>query len=472
MSGWRWRPSVRLRLTLWHVGAMAVVLVAYAAGVFTVVSGAASQGLDSRLRSDFLWAEEMVDQTPDGRFAWFIGDGHGGDEDSPWLQVWSPTGRLLYRTAVAESSPLSETSQLASRADGRIALVHRGIDTFRVLSGPSTIALQPVVIQVARSERPMQQDLRKLLLVLVLGLPLGVAAAGFAGYSVARRALAPIDRMAERARSITADRLSGRLPVDNPNDELGRLATVFNATLGRLESSFERMRQFTADVSHELRTPLTAIRSVGEVGLRGRRDERAYRAIISSMLEEVDRLTCLVDRRLALSRAEAGATKLSLDVVDLYDVAEEVAAHLGVLAEEKQQALTTERLGTPRVVGDRLVLRQALINLVDNAIKYSPAGARIAIRVSGDKANGVIEVSDTGPGIAADAQARIFDRFFRADKSPTDGISGAGLGLTIARCAVEANGGALDVESRPGVGSTFTITLPAAAAAAGTGTHG
>ena len=151
--------------------------------------------------------------------------------------------------------------------------------------------------------------------------------------------------MTERARTITAERLSDRLPVHNPDNEMGRLATVFNETLGRLEASFEQMRRFTGDVSHELRTPLTAIRSVGEVGLREHRDEPAYRAIIGSMLEEVDRLSGLVDRLLTLSRAESGQAKLSVEVVDLRELAEEVVGHLGVLAEEKRQTITVDVVG-------------------------------------------------------------------------------------------------------------------------------
>src|SRR5262249_9366571 len=163
---------------------------------------------------------------------------------------------------------------------------------------------------------------------LLLGLPLGVAAAGLGGYSLARRALAPVDNMAERARLITAERLKERLPVDNPEDELGRLATVFNETLTRLEPSFEQMRRFTAHASHELRTPLTAMRSVGEVGLRGKRDEPAYREIIGSMLEEVDRLSHLVDRLLTMSRADTGVAALSTETVNLCELAEEVASQL------------------------------------------------------------------------------------------------------------------------------------------------
>ena len=464
MNQW-WRSrSLRVSLTLWYVAAMMVVLGVYAAAVFAFVSRSVSASLDRRLRGDIWWASAMVDQRPDGTITWFDSDDATGDEDRPWLQVWSPDGALLYRSAAAEQRPLPESKDLAAHADGRIASVPTELVPYRVLSRRDKIYARPVVIQVARSEASMRQDLRQLVLILVLGLPLGVAAAGFGGYSLARRALAPVDRMAERARSITAERLHDRLPVDNPDDELGRLAAVFNDTLGRLEASFEQMRQFTADVSHELRTPLTAIRSVGEVGLRERRDEEAYRAIIGSMLEEVDRLACLVDRVLTLSRAEIGQAKLSVEALDLHELAEEVAAHLGVLAEEKGQSLTVESLAAARGLGDRQVLRQSLINLVDNAIKYTPVGGRIQLRVSESSAGALIDVSDTGPGIPAELRARIFDRYDRAGRARSSDVGGAGLGLAIAKWAVEVNGGQLSLEDTHGVGSTFRITLPRAGA--------
>jgi signal transduction histidine kinase len=255
------------------------------------------------------------------------------------------------------------------------------------------------------------------------------------------------------------------LPVDNPGDELGRLASVFNETFARLESSFERMRHFTADASHELRTPLTAIRSVGEVGLRGRRDESAYREIIGSMLEEVDRLALLVDRLLMLSRADTGESKLSRDVVDLHILAQEIAEQLGVLAEEKDQSIQLRLEDVPRWIGDRMVLRQALLNLVDNAIKYSPTGGAIEIRVAQSGDQTVIDVSDTGPGIPVELQSRIFDRFYRVDKARSRENGGTGLGLAIAKWAVEVNGGHLTLEPDSGTGSCFRISLPQTAAA-------
>ena len=310
MSWWT-AHSVRRKLTLWYVAAMIVVLGVYAAAVFSFVSRSLSQSLDQQLRRDFQWAAATVYQTREGVFTWNDPQEIVAEEELPWVQVWSAQGDLLFANSEAERRRLPEARALALGTDSTAdapAIVNTPGAATRVLSRRGTIGPQSVIIQVARSEAAMRQSLRELLLVLVLGLPIAVALAGLGGYTLARRALAPVERMTERARSITAERLSDRLPVAHPDDEMGRLATVFNETLSRLEGSFEQMRQFTADVSHELRTPLTAIRSVGEVGLREHRGDAEYRSIIGSMLEEVDRLASLVDRLLTLSRAEMGVS--------------------------------------------------------------------------------------------------------------------------------------------------------------------
>jgi heavy metal sensor kinase len=449
---------VRVRLTLWYVAAMVVILGVYATVVFAFVQRSASQTLDQQLRSDFSWAAAMVDQTPEGRITWYREEDTFGNEELPWLQVWSPDGReLLFSNFEAQRRPIQESQALAARADNTIVVVPMDPVPVRVLSVHERIGPRRVILQVARSEAAMQQEMRSLGLVLAFGLPLAVALASLGGFTLASRALAPIERMTERARLITAERLTDRLPVHNPDDELGRLAAVFNETLARLQRSFDQMRQFTADVSHELRTPLTAIRSVGEVGLRGHRDEGAYRGIVGSMLEEADRLASLVDRLLTLSRAETGQARLSRHSIDLRELVEDVGGHLSVLAEEKRQTIAIEGTGV-EALADRLVLRQALINLVDNAIKYSPPGGQIRIRLSETPQQATLEVIDSGAGIPAESQARIFDRFFRAE----DGghTHGAGLGLSIAKGAVEANGGRLTLAATGSSGSTFRITMP------------
>ncbi len=459
-------PSVRAGLTLWYAGAMLIVLGVYAAGVFAFVQRSVSHGLDAQLRSDFSWAAEMWQQQPDGTVTWFS---DGTDEDAPWLQVWNGSGRLLYRSAVARRIELPGADDFATdrisgggaAAEGRIATVAAHGYTFRVLSRATTVAGHPVVIQVARSEALARAELRELAMFLALGLPFGVAAAGCGGYLLARRALRPIERMADQARTITAARLSDRLPVRRHDDELGRLAMVFNDTLERLERSFGEMQQFTADVSHQLRTPLTAIRMVGEVGLRDARDVASCRALIGSMLEEVDRLTSLVERLLAMSRTTSAQARARLETIELGDLAREVAAHLGVLADEKGQSIVFEQRGAAYCRGDRLTLRQALINLVDNAIKYSPEQSVIELRVAATPAGALVEVCDRGPGVASERSGNIFERFYRA--SADTASSGVGLGLSISKWAVEASHGQLIWESRTGGGSTFRITLPTGA---------
>lgn len=460
MTVW-WRShSVRVRLTLWYVFAMLLVLAVYAAGVFTFVSQNASDTLDQRLRGDFQWAAAMVGQTPEGRITSFDDDALV-DEERPWLQVWDQQGGLLFQNDEAIVRPIPRSRELALLSDDRVVTVETSDVPMRMLTRHGRIGPREVVIQVARSEGPMRQQLQELVLIFVFGLPAAVAVAGIGGFSLARRALAPVEDITDRARTISAERLSDRLPVANPDDEMGQLATVFNETLARLEASFDQMRRFTADVSHELRTPLTAIRSVGEVGLRGQRDEAAYRTIIGSMLEEVDRLASLVDRLLTLSRAETGQSRTSLEPVDMYALADEVVAHLSVLAEEKRQTLRLDGAPGGYALADRHVLRQALINLLDNAIKFSPPGGEIAVAVTPGPKSIVLDVTDTGPGISPEARELVFDRFYRSPGTSGE-TAGSGLGLSIARGAVEASGGLLTIERSSAAGSTFRIVLPRA----------
>jgi heavy metal sensor kinase len=468
-----WRShSVRVRLTLWYVAAMVVVLAVYAVGVYTFVSRSVSRALDERLRADFYWAAATVDEGPDGLTMAAPQVDLLLEEEAPWVQVWSENGReLLFSNQEAMRRPLPDTQQLAARGGDSIVSFSTADAPMRVMSGRSYVCpcvedpetgllvggKRRITLQVARSEEAMQQQVRDLLLILMLGLPLAVGVAGLGGYVLARRALAPIEQMTARAQTITAERLSDRLPVSNPENEMGRLATVFNETLGRLQASFDQMRQFTTDVSHELRTPLTAIRSVGEVGLRGHRDETAYRSIIGSMLEEVDRLASLIDRLLTLSRAETGQAKLSRDAVDLSALADDVVSHLAVLAEEKRQTLSVDRRASPVVSADRLVLRQALINLVDNAIKFTPASGHVRICIDLTPKAALVEVIDSGPGISDDARERIFDRFYRANDANG---SGTGLGLSLAKGAVEALGGHLTLTATGATGTAFRISIP------------
>ncbi len=289
-------------------------------------------------------------------------------------------------------------------------------------------------------------------------MAVGLAAA--AGYVISGRMLTPLATMAERARVISAERLDQRLPVGNPADELGQLAAVFNETFERLQASFDRLRRFTADVSHELRTPLTAIRSVGEVGLGEARTVEDHQEVIGSMLEEADRLSHLVETLLTLSRWESGRVAVQREPVDLAGITRLVASQLSVLADERDVTLTIVPSPPLEVLGDALMLRQAISNVIDNAIKFTPSGRRITIHFASTPDEHRVIIDDEGPGIPANRRPLVVERFYRLDRDREQGTEGAGLGLSIVQWAVTAQGGRLELGDAPGGGTRVTMTLP------------
>jgi heavy metal sensor kinase len=317
-------------------------------------------------------------------------------------------------------------------------------------------------VRLAVSEQPLWKEFWEMSTALGVMLPIVLLGVVITGYLVAARALKPVDSMARRASEITAEQLHERLKIDNPDDELGQLGTAFNTTLARLESSFDQLRRFTADASHELRTPLTAIRSVGEVSLRRAGDQKYYHDIIGSMLEETSRLTKLVDSLLTMSRADAGRVQLHLTETRLLDLARDSARLLEVLAEEKEQTLRVEGDEAITVLADYMILRQALVNLIDNAVKYSPVKGEIKVRVTDNGRDAYIDVQDNGPGIPFEHRDRVFERFYRVDKARTRAEGGSGLGLSIAQWAVAVHKGSLELQCEPGPGSVFRIRIPKA----------
>jgi heavy metal sensor kinase len=452
-------PSIRLRLTGWYVLALCLMLVVYAGATYASVRHEFLEQLDEQLRDDFETAEGRLSRTPAGRIVWSTGGHHDpDDEEERGSDAWSTLGEEIHRSRASSSLPpvvlanVTETAQHTSVASNGTA--------WRTLTRTTTIDGTPVVLRVSRSEERLRSQLWEILTVLAFGLPVAALVAGLGGYALARRALSPMDRLASEARRITADRLHERLSVPNRNDEVGRLATVINDTFARLQSSFDQLRRFTADASHELRTPLTVIRGIGEVGLGEPRSPAEYKEAMGSMLEEVDRLTSLVDTLLRLSHGDAGTVRLSPQPVDLGELTSEVVSSLTILAEERNQRLQVDASARVSVTVDRLVLREAIANIVDNAIKYSRQGATIDVRVLTRDRQAVLEIADEGPGIALEDRQRIFDRFVRLDEARSRDSGGAGLGLAIAKWAVEVNGGHITVEDGRTGGSVFRIVLP------------
>ncbi|WP_233217347.1 sensor histidine kinase [Trinickia dabaoshanensis] len=316
-------------------------------------------------------------------------------------------------------------------------------------------------IGVAEDNEQTVQNLRRLLWVLSLSVP-GILLVSFSGgYFLAGRFLSPIDDMARKAQAISADRLSERLTVGQQRDEFDRLARVFNETFDRLEGSFENLRRFTADASHELRTPLAVIRTLGDNAMSGPYDAARYEDAMGSILEETERMTRLLEGLLTLTRAESPHRPRDLAAVRLAEVSRGVVDCLRVLAEEKEQTLVFHEQADLNVMLDKPMFEQALINLIGNAIAYTPAQGEIEVRVlrcPGEQA--LVEVHDNGPGIAFEHRERIFERFYRIDEGRSRATRGSGLGLAIARWAIGLSGGTLEYEPKQGKGSIFRISLP------------
>jgi heavy metal sensor kinase len=460
------RANLRTRLTILYASLLGAALLLYAGGVSIFFLHNLREQLDASLHRDVETVEGALSDDGNGELRISSREGEADEDDLDrgyLLEVWSADDKLLYRSEQLRSQPLGPVP--AGSADSNRQHAH----SVRLASGMRLRSISrvhrladgnEVLVRLAVSEEPLWREFWEMVTVLGIGLPITVILVAWAGYLVAARALKPVDSMAQRAAQITAEQLNERLQIENPNDELGQLGSAFNATLARLERSFDQLRRFTADASHELRTPLTAIKSVGEVSLKMPGDVNYYRDTIGSMLEETHRLTQLVDNLLTMARADAGRIQLHETEVNLFDLANETVGLLEVLAEEKQQTIRIDGDRSVAVAADRTILRQALVNLLHNALKYSPEHGDIRLRIRETGRDAIVEVEDSGPGIAPEHHARIFERFYRVDKSRTRAEGGTGLGLSIAQWAVSIHGGTIAVECGPAPGSVFRISLP------------
>ncbi len=468
----RIRPTyIRARLTLWYVAIFSVVIGLYVVAACSIQYWELNDQLYHEEIQDMETVEGLLYFTPDGHV--LLDERYHSHPDSRLMldrlmEVLDPQGHVLFRNEKLGSSilggpPLPQETSMRhyfrkmQLADGRHVLT---VSHFHPVQG------RRVLIRIAYSTELLRRRMIELLAVLMLVLPLAIVAAGFAGYRVAGKALNPLTVMASLTEQITATRLSSRIPVENPNDEFGHMARVLNGLLERLEESFQKLQRFTSDVSHELRTPLTSIRSVGEVGLQQSHSFEEYKDIIGSMLEEVARLTAMIDTLLTIAHADSGRIELNRTVFPVMDIVEESVGIVGVLAEDKKQSISVTGDAGLSVSADRGFLRMAVINLLDNAVKYSPPGS--AIRIDLKPSNEGISsrryvklaIEDEGPGIPTNETHRVFDRFYRLDEGRTRDAGGAGLGLAIAKWSVEAHGGEILLDSAPGKGSVFTIRLP------------
>ncbi|RUL87921.1 heavy metal sensor histidine kinase [Tautonia sociabilis] len=454
------RLSIRWKLTLWYGAVLAAVLAVFGGAVYLMMRH------ELLARTDAGLVEELAEIAEDARRIRAPGEfqrlarrfsRHEGYE----FQVTDLEGQVLFRSdrlgpGAMPVPPALARSERATAAD--VTLEHLG--HWRMVGRRLQTPAGPVVVQAAASLAPTDHELAELLTVILLTGPLALLGALGGGYLLARKALAPVDRMAAAADEITATRLDRRLDAPNSGDELGRLAGTLNRMIERLERSFEEIRRFTADAAHELRTPLTVMRNEAEVALRAPRDPDQYRRVLENMLEEIERLTRLAEQLLFLCREDAGLVPLAREPVRLDELVRDAAEHMRVVAEEKEIDLRVEPSAAAIVVGDADQLRRLLFNILDNAVKYTPPGGSVSAGVGrlGPHARAV--VSDTGIGIPQEHLPHVFGRFYRVDPARGPEASGTGLGLAICRAIAEAHGGKLHIESVVGRGTKVMLVLP------------
>jgi heavy metal sensor kinase len=450
------RLSIRWRLTLWNTLALATLLLGFAGLVYALMRHALYEQIDRGLLGGFraLERDERLARGTEGRLAYWAQEMK--EHLGLFCVAYGPDGRVRARTEeMAEDSVPPAPGGTGTR-DVSVPILGRQ----RALVGRLRAGDEEVTLLLLAPLDAVDQELGELRTALLTAVPGALAVAAGVAYLLARKALAPVQQLRRATREITAERLDRRLPVNNPADELGGLAAAINDMIARLERSFDEVRRFTADASHELRTPLTAIRTEVEVALARAALPPEQQHLLGSVLEECDRLARLTDQLLTLAREDAGAAPPTRLPVGLSALVCGVVEVMRPLAEARGLSMSVEAADGLTVCGDAGRLRQVLFNVVDNALKYTPEGGRIVVRIAPQEGSAVVTVSDTGVGIAAEHLPRVFDRFYRVDKARSREQGGTGLGLSISRSIVAAHGGRIDLDSAPGRGTTCTVILP------------
>ena len=453
--------SLRARLTLLYTSLLGGILLLFGVAVYLIISLLLIAQVDLALQKTFTEFEENTNLKSVVNMEVLT---------LPTLdltgnvlaQVWDTRGQLRLTNYGAENAqpfdPLGMQSKVPIYRSVYINDLH-----LRVLSVPLLLGTRPMAtIQLATSLLLVDETLNLLVTVLLMGSVIAMAIAGVVGWLTTRRALAPLESVTQTALRITrADDLSRRISYQGPpDDEVGQLIHAFNQTLHRLENLFNSQRRFLADVGHELRTPLTVIK--GNVDLMQRFGE-ADEESLTSIENEVDRLTRMVGDLLLLAQAESGKLPLDKHIVELDTLMLEALNQMNILAREKVQ-LHLGEIDQVLVCGDQDRLKQVLLNLIGNAINYTPQGGTVTLSLGKDQEEAILTIKDTGQGIPEEDIPHVFERFYRAEKSRTrsrDG-KGFGLGLSIAYWIVRNHEGHIDVESTEGEGTTFTVRLPLA----------
>jgi two-component system OmpR family sensor kinase len=475
--------SVRVRLTIWYVGLLSLLLIAFSAGVYALLWRNFYERADGILQSVATGAvtmlgKELSESGLDELAAREAMETLNLPDDT--LAIFDADGGLLAEKPAGSAERMALDRDLPQDGNVHLYTVRaRGGDRELRRVAAVRVTLEPLgrtyTVATSRSLTPLHGELARDRYVLLVAVPLGLLLVGCGGWFLSRKSLAPVLAMSEQARRIGAENIDERLPVVNPRDELGRLADTFNALLSRLSLALAQQRQFMADASHELRTPLSVIRTATSVTLRKeRRGEDEYREALCIVDEESRRLSRIVEDMFRLARADAARLTVQPALFYLDELLSETARAARLLGASKNMKVDISQLPESPCVGDEDLLRQMVMNLLDNAIKYTPAGGMVEVKLAQANGSYLLSISDTGPGIPDDAQSQVFERFYRVNKTRSRAESaggagaGAGLGLAIARAIAEAHGGSLTLESSGAGGSTFAAAIPSRVADAAT----
>jgi two-component system, OmpR family, heavy metal sensor histidine kinase CusS len=452
--------SIRWRLTVWYGAVLALVLAVFGGAVYLMMRHALTERAGAGLLMESAEVEQEIARAKDAEFLSTWLERRFARHPGFDIQVSTQQGQHVFRSERIRDSGLPVPS--SPPAPGQTLFIDRDLDRGRFhisnrgVAGPSG----PLVVQVAAPLAQNDQELGELLAVLWLTGPLALGSALAGGYLLARRALAPVDRMTSEAGAITAAHLDRRLQVGEHGDELDRLALTLNGMIARLERSFEETRRFTADAAHELRTPLSVIHNAAEVALSSSREADQYRRFLEDILEEEERMKRLTEQLLFLCREDAGLLPELRQPVSLEMLVRQAAEPMGELASASGLTLTVAKLSACRVAGDPDGLRRLLFNLLDNAIKYTPEGGRVEVQCECQDGSAELTVTDTGIGIPSEHIPHIFERFYRVDPARSREAGGTGLGLSICRVIAESHGGTIRLESTEGTGTKVVVTLP------------
>jgi heavy metal sensor kinase len=455
--------SIKFRFTLWYLLVLVVLLSALSAGVYFYLSRSLYQSLDDSLElrlTQIRSIQDILESIRQGEFQEELGE-------IVTLYFYSG-GQLVEVSPRGISIPLSQEfiSQAIAGTSSFATIQTTEGEGLRLLAVPVNISIpgpppgiQPAALVIARSTKQIDQALHGLVRTLIIAVPLALALAAAGGIFLARRALKPVDKIARTAREIEEGDLSQRINV-NTKDELGRLAATLNEMIGRLEKAFQRQKQFTSDASHELRTPLAVIEAESTLALQKERPPSDYRQSLEIVSREARQMSSLIDRLLTLARADAGKEQWNFAEVNLGKLIGNLSTDVEVLCQEKGLSFQSGQTQDLVVNGDEARLRELFMNLLDNAIRYTPAPGTVSVSSRREGQMAVIAITDTGIGIPAEDIPFIFERFYRVGKSRSRTEGGSGLGLAICRHIAEAHGGRIEVESRVEAGSTFSVWLP------------